>query len=150
MPLDFPNSPNVNDTYTSDNKTWKWNGTSWGIISSGIVGPTGPTGPAGDWSTAQLVSEKIASYTAEASDAGKIILFNSGSAVNYNVNSGLGVTAGKSIDILQKGGGQVTVVAGSGVTINATPGLKLRARYSSATLISIGTNEFILVGDLIA
>lgn len=29
MPLDFPNSPNVNDTYTSGGSTWLWDGTAW-------------------------------------------------------------------------------------------------------------------------
>ena len=29
MALNFPNSPNVNDTYTYSNKTWIWDGTVW-------------------------------------------------------------------------------------------------------------------------
>jgi hypothetical protein len=47
------------------------------------------------------------------------------------------------------GAGQVTVAA-SGTTVNATPGLKLRAQYSAASLIVTGTNTFLLVGDLSA
>lgn len=39
MPLDFPNSPNVNDIYTSGTRSWKWDGVSWGLVASGIVGP---------------------------------------------------------------------------------------------------------------
>jgi hypothetical protein len=35
MPLDFPNSPNVNDTFTSGTRTWKWNGTSWDLVPIG-------------------------------------------------------------------------------------------------------------------
>lgn len=27
--LDFPSSPVVNQIYTANNKTYKWNGTSW-------------------------------------------------------------------------------------------------------------------------
>lgn len=29
MALDFPSSPTTNQTYTSGNKTWIWNGTGW-------------------------------------------------------------------------------------------------------------------------
>jgi hypothetical protein len=47
------------------------------------------------------------------------------------------------------GTGQVTVAA-DGVTLNGTPGLKLRARYSSGTLYCIGTNLYVLIGDLSA
>lgn len=29
MPIDFPNSPALNDSFTSAGKTWKYNGTAW-------------------------------------------------------------------------------------------------------------------------
>ena len=56
--IDFPNSPSVNDEFTSGDKTWIWNGTVWNTVTSalGYTGPTGaagadgatgPTGPAG-------------------------------------------------------------------------------------------------------
>lgn len=47
------------------------------------------------------------------------------------------------------GAGQVTV-GGAGVTINATPGLKLRTQWSSATLIKRATDTWVAVGDLSA
>ena len=31
MALNFPQSPNLNDTYTNDNITWIWNGTAWEV-----------------------------------------------------------------------------------------------------------------------
>ena len=56
--IDFPDSPSVNDEFTSGDKTWVWNGTVWNTVTSalGYTGPTGadgadgatgPTGPAG-------------------------------------------------------------------------------------------------------
>lgn len=56
--IDFPNSPSVNDEFTSGDKTWIWNGTVWNTVTSalGYTGPTGadgadgatgPTGPTG-------------------------------------------------------------------------------------------------------
>jgi hypothetical protein len=35
------------------------------------------------------------------------------------------------------------------VTVNATPGQRLRARWSSASLIKRSSNLWVLVGDLI-
>ena len=43
-----------------------------------------------------------------------------------------------------------TVKPAGGVTINATPGLKLRAQWSYATLIKRATDTWVLVGDLSA
>lgn len=35
--LDFPTSPTVNQTYTANGKTWRWDGTTWLITSSTSV-----------------------------------------------------------------------------------------------------------------
>ena len=45
--FDFPNSPSVNDQYTANGVTFKWNGTIWQRISasSGAQGTTGSAGP---------------------------------------------------------------------------------------------------------
>ena len=37
MPIDFPNSPTVGDTYTVGTKTWQFNGTSWDVIIGDVV-----------------------------------------------------------------------------------------------------------------
>lgn len=34
MALNFPSNPNTNDTYTSGNSTWQWDGTSWNLLFS--------------------------------------------------------------------------------------------------------------------
>lgn len=48
MPLNFPDTPSVNQIYTSGSNSWQWDGTVWNALSSAIVvssyGPTGPTG----------------------------------------------------------------------------------------------------------
>ena len=116
---------------------------------TGYTGPTGPTGPTGTYADAQTINSQTASYTAVSSDAGKIVTMNVGSANNFTVNTTTALSAGQRIDILQTGAGQTTVVA-SGVTINGTPGLKLRAQYSSASLICTASNTYVLVGDLSA
>jgi hypothetical protein len=47
MPIDFPNSPAVNDTFTVGDRTWKWTGVAWESILTTAVGPAGATGPSG-------------------------------------------------------------------------------------------------------
>jgi hypothetical protein len=76
-----------------------------------------------------------------------MVTLDNGGAITVTVGTGLALTAGGSIDMLALGAGQVTVAA-SGVTLNGTPGLKLRARYSAASLFCISTNNYVLIGDL--
>ena len=33
MPIDFPNSPSLNDLFTSGSTTWKWDGAKWNFSS---------------------------------------------------------------------------------------------------------------------
>ena len=51
MPIDFPNSPSVDSTFTSGNTTWRWSGTAWKVVRdiapTGATGQTGPTGVTG-------------------------------------------------------------------------------------------------------
>lgn len=97
-------------------------------------------------------SAQTASYTLVLADKGKLVEMSNASANNLTVplNSSVAYPIGTQINILQTGAGQTTVVATSGVTINATPGLKLRTQWSSATLIKRGTDTWVLVGDLSA
>jgi hypothetical protein len=94
------------------------------------------------------VNYQAGSYTLVASDVGKIVIMTSTTPVNLTVPVGLGLGEGNRIDILQYGTGKVTVVPSSGVSVNTSLGLNFRARYSSATLLCITTNAYILIGDI--
>jgi hypothetical protein len=97
-------------------------------------------------------NSQSASYTLVLSDADKMLEMNVGSANNLTVplNSSRAFPIGTQITILQTGTGQTTIVATGGVTINATPGLKLRTQWSSATLIKRAENTWVAIGDLSA
>lgn len=45
--IDFPNTPEVNDVFTSGDQSWIWTGVTWNLVISPVVGPTGPQGPTG-------------------------------------------------------------------------------------------------------
>jgi hypothetical protein len=98
------------------------------------------------------INEKTSSYALVLSDKDKFIEMNSssGNTVTVPINSSQAFAVGSQITILQTGTGQTTIAPVSGgVTVNATPGLKLRAQWSSATLIKRAENVWVLVGDLV-
>ena len=89
-------------------------------------------------------------YTLVATDAdSKMVQFTSSSSVTLTVPPAI-FTAGQQINLTRYGTGSLTVVGGSGVTVNGTPGLLLRAQYSAATLVCIDSTTFVLYGDLSA
>ena len=89
-------------------------------------------------------------YTLVLTDLAKLVTLSNAGAITLTVplNSSVAFAIGDRIDLLQKGAGQVTVAAAGGVTINSTPGLKLRAQWSSATVVKLDTNTWVLIGDL--
>ena len=99
--------------------------------------------------------EKTSSYqptVGDISDDGKLIEFNpSGGGLYFTIptNDNNPYPIGTQISILQTGTGTVTINPVSAtVTINATPGLRLRTQWSSATIIKRGTNTWVAIGDL--
>jgi hypothetical protein len=96
------------------------------------------------------LDRKTASYTLVAGDNNKLIEMNVGSANNVTINNSV-FSAGNQILVSQYGAGQVTFVAGSGVTLRSPSGkLKLTGQYSLATIICISASEFYISGDLTA
>jgi len=89
--------------------------------------------------------------TLALSDAGKLIQFTDSGTETCTVppNSSVAFPVGTQILVVQEGSGQVTLAAGSGVTINSKDGnLKLSARYCAATLIKRATDTWYAIGDL--
>ena len=91
-------------------------------------------------------------YTLVLADATKLVTLSNASGITVTVptNTSVAFSTGTQINFAQLDSGQVTFVGDTGVTVNATPGLKLRAQYSSASLIKISTNTWLLIGDLSA
>ncbi len=96
------------------------------------------------------ISQKTASYTLSAlTERDDLIEMGSSSAMTLTIptDATLDFPIGTSIDILQTGEGQVTIAPVSGtVTVNATPGLKLRTTWSSCTLFKRAANTWVVYG----
>ena len=120
------------------------------ITAAGVVFTDGTQTKAGVPSLTEFV-EKTTSY--DLADLGLIngvVEMNSSSPMNFEItaNSVVPWPVGASMDIIQTGTGEVTISAGNGVTVNATPGLKLRTQWSSATILKRAENSWIAYGDL--
>ena len=92
-------------------------------------------------------------YTLVIGDASnRLVELSNASTITVTVplNSSVAFPIGSQVMLLQTGAGQVVVAGAGGVTVNSNPGLKLRAQWSSATLIKRAENTWVLVGDTTA
>ena len=90
---------------------------------------------------------QASNYTLTTSDSGRLVEMSGGGTLTITDSSSFPV--GFTCDILQTTTSQVTI-AGTSFTPDATPGLKLRTRWSSATLIKRALNSWVVLGDLSA
>jgi len=99
----------------------------------------------------QTVVTLTSNYSFVAGDEGKIfVCYNSApitlTLISYRMN-----TMGVSIDIIAATGNTVTVASGdTTLYLYGTPGLKLRAQWSSASIVQFQPGQWLLTGDLSA
>ena len=134
--------------------TTAWNSEPY--IGAGDVTLTGTQTLTNKTLTAPIITiatnAQAASYTLVLTDQSDLVEISNASANTLTVplNSSVAFPVGTTITILQTGAGQTTITPTGGVTINGTPGLKLRAQWSSATLIKRAENTWVAIGDLSA
>jgi hypothetical protein len=92
---------------------------------------------------------KTAAYTLVLTDANTLIQMNGAFAFTVPLNATVPYPIGTTINLIALTAG-VTVAFTGGITSYATPGLKLRAAGSMATLIKLNTDTWALSGDLTA
>lgn len=109
-------------------------------------------GPARAGFRSQISVVTTTPYTLALSDLAKLVLVNgsTGMTVTIPTEANVAFTTGDRIDVTRYGSGSVTFAAQGTVTLRYTPGANLRAQYSTATLTKIGTNEWLITGDLAA
>jgi hypothetical protein len=91
-------------------------------------------------------------YAPVVADENTMVTLSNAAAITVTLpsNATAAFPVGAEVDFLWYGVGQPTFAAGSGATVNATPGLKLRARYSAATAKVIAASTWIVIGDVSA
>jgi hypothetical protein len=136
-------------------KDLKVNGTS--VISTtagGFIFTDGTQTKEGVPSRTSII-QKTAEYTLSSPterDSLIEVSHTGGTAVKVLIptDATLNYPIGTSIDVLRTNTGEVTIeaVTPGTTTVNATPGLKLRAQWSSATLFKRAANLWVVMGDL--
>jgi hypothetical protein len=119
--------------------------------AGGPTGPAGPTGANGGFADAQAINAMVTGYTLALTDAGRLVTLNASTgSINVVVpnSSGVAFPTGTHIDVARLGDAAVTVTGATGVTINATPGQNLRAKFSAGTAILYAGDTWLLVGDI--
>lgn len=101
--------------------------------------------------TVTIPADVTTDHTLTLAAAGTSLGVDSATAKNVTVppNSSVAFAVGTVIEVRQVGAGQVTIVAGAGVTLRSAGGaLKLRAQYSAASLLKVATDTWSVQGDL--
>lgn len=122
------------------------------LVAAGIVFTDGTQTKQGVPSIT-TITPRTASYTlSNLDERDTIIEISNASATTLTIptNASVAYPVGTTLDIIQTGSGQVTIAGAGGVTVNATPGLKLRTQWSSATLLKRAENTWLVYGDLTA
>lgn len=155
---------------TDEDQHYFFDGTAWVALVSDTAftglsdTPTGYSGHAGKFVAVNSSEDAVefvenpgaadrttqtASFSIAAGDlsGNRIIRCDSASDIVVTVPSGIAL--GEPVTILREGSGEVSVTAGSGVTINsADSNLHARVRYSAMTLVPLATDTYVLIGDL--
>jgi hypothetical protein len=100
-----------------------------------------------------VATEITDTYTLVLADAQKVVPFSkaTGFTVTVPANSSVAFEIGDQVNLLQTGVGQITVGYSSPVVVRSEgTKLKLKGQYAMATLVKIGTDEWVLLGNTAA
>ena len=88
-------------------------------------------------------------YRVDADDENSLILFTSGTAVTVELalNATNEIPIGFIMHVHQQGAGQITIVPVDGVTANSSRSLATGAQYAALSLMKVGTDAWVVVGD---
>lgn len=117
----------------------QWTGSSWVAFAGGGGGGAGGV----------TIIEQTAAFSVTDTllSGNRVVKANFSTAADITVPSGL--TGTEPLTVIATGPAAVRFVAGSGVTIgSAYAKYSTRVRYSGATLIPLGSNSYVLVGDI--
>ena len=121
--------------------SYVWSGSEWLPVASAF--PTAHQ---------RFIKNSAATtYTLGVDDVSKALVFTNSSSITLTIppESTYPFVDGQTFIVIQKGSGVITVAAGSGVTLRSKSNyVNTAGQYSEVRLIKIGTDEWLLSGDL--
>jgi len=154
MAIDFPNSPSVNDVYSADERSWRWDGTTWrlltGLLTATLDDLTNVTAPSPSdgqflkyvsastaWVPAAIPTinnlDDVGDVTITSATSGDYLRWNGSTWINDPINLGTDTTGNYVSD----------VVAGNLITVTHTPG----EGSSASVAVASGTAGQIIVAN---
>lgn len=140
MAIDFPNSPAVNDSFTSGAKTWQYNGTSWNLVTL-----TQTVVPNNSVTTSSIVDGTIVNAdinAAAAIDLSKLATSTAGNIIVYNA-SGVPTSVAETGDVLIAANGVTSISSGVIVDADIANSTITNAKLAN-TAVTIGSTAIAL------
>ncbi len=138
----------VSPVWTRINMDWVKTGNDI-AYTAGNISTTG-TLTGGNTSTssisgfsANINSQSGTTYTIDATDNGKVIQTTSATAITITIPAGL--PTGFNCTVVQMGAGQITF---SGTYLNRTGFTKSASQYSVMSILNLGSNNYIVTGEM--
>ena len=93
--------------------------------------------------SANINTQSGTTYTIDATDNGKVIQTTGASAITITIPAGL--PTGFNCTVIQMGAGQITF---SGTYFNRTGFTKTASQYSVVSILNLGSNNYIVTGEM--
>jgi hypothetical protein len=135
----------------ADGNVLRRSGTSVGFGTVATEGIADRAVTPAKMSGVSTIEQKTANYTLVLEDRGKIVEVNSASNLTVTVptNASVALATGATLVVTRRGSGDVTIAGDSGVTLRSEDSkLKIGKQYAAVALIKIGTNEWLVAGNL--
>jgi hypothetical protein len=120
------------------------------LIAAGITASSATIGGvafADKANATATIADMSGSHTVVLADVDNIREMSNGGTLSIPSDNAFW-PVGRRMEVIQTGSSEVTIAGAGGVTVNGTPGLKLRAQWSGATIIKRASNVFVAIGDL--
>ena len=137
MPINFPNSPSINDTYTFEDKSWVYNGRGWAAqpLPSILSVANAAYDVANTASEAANAAYSVANTAYDAANAAYGVANSAYDAANTASNTYLTVAVSDETTDLTIGAGKTRFRAPFGMTIYQIPRASLNVASSSGEVV---------------
>lgn len=141
MPIDFPDNPTTGDTFTSNGRTWEWDGSRWNAVVSPLITE--------DSILTKTVRTVSADTSLVADDVHQVIRFTGTDQQVLTVDNVL--SPGQSVQVIQDNTGQIEFSSGTGVTLLSDSGeFGSNGQNKRIEIFCAADGEYRLYGDLVA
>lgn len=118
-------------------------------LSKATASSTYQTRAEGATKNIEIVDVDSTTYPVTAGEIYGLLVVSASVATDIVVpdEASINFDIGSSFAVLRTGTADVTISPATGVTLNGTPGTKLRTQYSFATCVKVASDSWVVIGD---